>query len=371
MSVETLSAPVAETRRVVPIDPVSDPRWRAFVRGREDATIYHDGSWFEVLQRTYRYRPASLACLAGDGSVLGVLPMVEKPSLLGRRHLSSLPHTPLAGPLATDRLTLAELARAAVRQVEDSSCRWLQLKVSSTELTGLVDGLVGTEGDPTFLLTLADRPEDLKIGGGKNRARAKWAAKAAARRGVEVRVADSRADLAAWYPLYLDTMRAISIPPHPFRLFEAMWDVLRPQGIFEMLLAEIGTGGGRTLLAGSMFLTFGRTVSYVYTGRRPDSLSLHPNDALQWHAINKACSDGMHLYDFGESARWNRGLIEFKMKWGAQPFPLYRYHYPRPHEVEHGALEHRRAVRGWGDRAWRRIPLRLTVPLGTAAYRWL
>jgi hypothetical protein len=364
--------PIAPTAgRVEAIDPVRDPRWRAFVEDREDATIYHDGSWFEVLERTYRYRSASLACVGPDGSLLGILPMVEKPSLKAGRHLSSLPHTPAAGPIAVDEAALRGLLTAAVARVDGRSRRWLELKVTSSSLTGLVDGLVGGEWDPTYLVELPERPEDLRVGGGKNRARAKWSAKKARSLGVEVRSADARADLERWYPLYLDTMRSIPYPAHPYRMFEALWDVLRPPGKMELLLAELRTDGRAELLAGSMFLRFGRTCSYAFTGRRADSMSLHPNDALQFHAITAACRDGMRYYDLGKAAAWQTGLVEFKTKWGGLPRPLYRYHYPRAHDVEAEVLGEEGWVRRLRDRTWRALPLGLTARLGSVIYRWL
>ena len=43
---------------VVPIDPVADPRWDAFVREHSDAGSYLLGAWSEILRSAYRDSPA-------------------------------------------------------------------------------------------------------------------------------------------------------------------------------------------------------------------------------------------------------------------------------------------------------------------------
>lgn len=374
IDVRVPQAPVGtddDGRRIVDVHPVRDPRWQAFVDSRDDATIFHDASWFEVLEQTYPYRPAALACEAADGSLVGVLPLFEKPSLLAGRHLSSLPHTPIAGPIAADRNALHGLVSAAVDRLQGSSCRWLQLKVASQQLTGMVDGLVGSDWEPTFVLELPDQPEQLRFGDSRNNARIRWAVRAAHRRGVGIRRASSRSDLKAWYRLYLDTMRSHAVPPRSFRHFEAMWEILGPVGKMWLLLAELRNGRETELLAGTVFVRRGPIVSSLFSGSRRDALHLRPNDALQWHAINEACKQGARVFDFGRAAEGNRGLVNFKEKWGAEPCMQYRYHFPRAREMERTTLGEGRRLRRMGERVWRSVPLSVTAALGAAAYRRL
>src|SRR5438094_166073 len=58
-----------------------------------------------------------------------------------------------------------------------------------------------------------------------------------------------------------------------------------------------------------------------------ESISLRPNDAIQWRAIHDACASGYRRFDFGEVMEDDHGLAEFKSKWGTQPLRLYRYYY--------------------------------------------
>ena len=105
------------TRRVVEVDPRTDPRYEAFVVNHPRALIYHHPAWLEVLARENFVRPICLACEDG-GRLTGILPLFATRGLpFGRqltgRRLSSLPRTPVAGPLALNAGAAAALLRDA------------------------------------------------------------------------------------------------------------------------------------------------------------------------------------------------------------------------------------------------------------------
>ena len=358
-------------RRVIETDPLRDARWQAFVDAHPDASIYHHPAWFQVIEMTHGYRPVALACEDPSGKLLGILPMFEKRGLLAGRHLSSLPHTPVAGPVATDGETLRTLIVAAAERVDGRAGTWLQLKVAAPCLDGLVNGLIGTQWDSTYVLELPQQPEDLRFGSSRNHSRIRWAVNKADRLGVHVRSADSRADLRRWYRLYLGTMRWHMTPPRPYRFFEAMWDILGQRDKMRLLLAERRQNAHTDLLAGSLFLLHGSTVHYAFNGRSKRDLALRPNDAIHWRAINDVCREGFRRYDFGEVSGENQGLAQFKEKWGAETHQLYRYHYPRARELDRGALRPESTIRRLAEHTWRRLPLKLTAVLGDWMYRYL
>jgi hypothetical protein len=348
-----------------------DPRWTDFVANHPDALLYHHPAWFEVLRETFGYTPAALGCTDGTGRLSGVLPLLQKRSLLAGLHLSSLPHTPVAGPLANDGGSLRVLLAAAAGLVDGSHARWLQLKVAEPCLDGLVEGFSRDTWDATYVLDLPDDPEQLRFGSARNHSRIQWAVRKSARLGVTVREASSLEDVRRWYRLYLGTMRAHATPPRPFRLFQSMWELLAPRQLFRLLLAERCTGGRTDMLAGSVFLLHGRTIVYAFNGRDHAQLGFRPNDAIHWHAIAEACASGFRRYDFGEVTGRNDGLVDFKEKWRAKPAKLYRYYYPARREIERGLLEESSVVRAAAEWAWRRLPLPVTAGAGRWIYRRL
>jgi CelD/BcsL family acetyltransferase involved in cellulose biosynthesis len=343
-----------------------DPRWERFAARHPGALPYHHPAWFQVLRETFGYRPAALGCADATGRLSGILPLVEKNSLLAGAHLSSLPNTPVAGPLADDRDSLRELLSAAASRVGQTRARWLQLKVTDPSLDGLVHGLSSVAWDPVYVLELPDDPAQLRFGNSRNHSAVARAVRKARRLGVTVREGSSATDVRRWYRLYLETMRDHATPPRPIRFFEVMREILAPRGLFRLLLAERQAGGRTQLLAGSVFLSHGRTVIYAFNGRDRTQLEFRPNDAIHWTAITEACGAGFRRYDFGEVGGGNDGLSRYKSKWGACPVMLYRCHYPWQREAGRGVLEPGR-LRQAAEWAWRRVPLPVTAGLG----RWI
>jgi hypothetical protein len=356
---------------VVEVNSRTDPRWEAFVNNRSDSLIYHHPAWLQVLEEAFNYRPVNLACEDNAGRLQGVFPLFSMQGLLTGRQLSSLPRTPVAGPLTATEQAMALLVREAVERTRAEEGARFQLKMLSNALDGLVDDVVGVPWRETYVLELPERPELLRIGNSRNHARIKWSVNKATRLGVEVRRAETDQELQAWYKLYLETMRWVSVPPRPYHFFEVAWNQLRPRDLLRLLLAYQSEGGRSRLLAGSLLLMFGQTVFYAFTGWRREDLSSRPNDVIQWQAIHDACADGYRYYDFGEVTRDNQGLAAFKSKWGAEPRWMYRYYYPAPRELEISILDSPSRARRLAGAIWQRLPIPATVLLSNLAHHYL
>ena len=352
--------------RVVEVDPAADARWAAFVESHVRGLVYHHPAWVRTIERTYGYPFVGLASEDERGMLNGVLPLFEKRGLVTGRRLSSLPHTPVAGPLAVNDAAARALTRTATERARERGFG-LELKLPSPDLGRLLaaPGLVA--GDETYVMELPEREEDLRFGGSRNHRRIKWAVGKAAKEGVRLREAEDKRDVREWYSLYLMTMRRHGVPPRPSTFFEAMWDILRPAGHMRLLLAERNAQSHRTLIAGSILLMAARTVVYAFNGCQREYLHLRPNDLIQWQAIHDACRGGFRRYDLGEVTAGQDGLAEFKAKWGATEHRMYRYRYPAPKQAS--AREQHALVHRAGTAAWRRLPLPVTARVGDWLYR--
>ncbi len=364
--------------RVVNLDYHRDPRWRPFVASHPEGTVFHHPAWLQILEAEYDRPSIVLACENENGKLSALLPLVHTRGLpfLGKqrtaRRLSSLPRTPVAGPLSIDPLASRLLMQATAGLARHDAQLQLEIKTSSPELDGLVEGLIRVDWNPSFVLNLPENPDDFQVGDSRTRRHhIRGAINKAFRSGVQVRPAETEQELRAWYELYLDSMRRRVVPARPFRFFVALWEILRPRGQMELLLAEQLQPGGARLLAGSIFLKFARTIFYSFTGCRREDFSLHPHDLLQWQAIHAAVRDGFRHYDFGEVPGEAPLLARFKNKWGAKESGLYRYYYPLPEKLEFRGLP----INSWSRQivscAWQRLPLQLTAGLGDALYGFL
>jgi len=367
-----------ETRRVIEL-AAQDPRWDAFVLAVRCATVFHHSGWLAALEHESGQRTLRLACEEPGGTLSGILPLMVTRGLplgmggasVGRR-LSSLPRTPVAGPLVTSNAVTRALVEAAIARA-GSAGLLLQLKSAAGTLGDTVPGLRGVPWRLSYAKALPDDPELLRFGKSRNHARIGWAVRKAQREGVRVRDATTEAELRTWYRLYLDVNRWNGLPSRPYRFFQAAWEHLQPGGFLRLLLAYRKQSGRDLLLAGSMSLVLGDTTFYAFNGRLKDALPLRPNDLLQWHAMRDAVAAGCRLYVFGEVEAGNDGLAMFKAKWDAETRTLFRYHEP-PLPGDH--IEYRRpAGWGWPRRAalgaWRRVPLPVTALAGDQVYRFL
>jgi hypothetical protein len=349
--------------RVIEIDPQTDARWEALLAELPESHIYHHSGWLQVLQEAYGYRPVNLACEDAHGRLRGVFPLFYHRGLLTGRRFTSLPRTPVGGPIACDNAGIAALVHAAIERSRNEKDGQLQVKMMSNTLDGLVEGLIGLPWRETYVLRLPDHPDQLRIGNSQNRARIKWAVNKAARKGVEVHPASSERELRDWYAIYLNTMRGIAIPPRPYRFFEVAWRRLQPRGFLRLLLARKSVAGQSKIVAGSLFTMFGQRVFYAFTGWKSEYTSSRANDAIQWRAIRDACAEGFRYYDFGEVSRNNTGLAQFKSSWGGERQWLYRYYYPTPRESETRILDSDGRMFQLRRTAWQLLPIRATVLL--------
>jgi hypothetical protein len=361
--------------RIVEIDPLHDKRWQAFVGNHSDGLIYHHSAWLTVLEREFGHGLACLACEDQDGDLQGVLPLSWTrglPLLAGARtgrRLCSLPRTPVAGPLSLDDRATSALIEAATQRVGQSRGARLELKPNWSAPELPPSGLIRTPWRKAFVLGLPPRFEELSFGTSRNRSRINWAVRKAERLGVRVRSAETWEDVRSWYRLYLETMRSHSLPPRPLRLFGAIWDLLCPRRLARLVLAE----RDGELIAGSLYLMYGRTIFYAFNGCLRSGLSMRPNDVIQWHAIKQACRQGFRYYDLGEVSNNNHGLADFKAKWGAEEMQLYRYYDtgPASNQLDAEAQQPEPGAPRIFEAAWRRLPLTATAAVGNRIYSFL
>jgi CelD/BcsL family acetyltransferase involved in cellulose biosynthesis len=348
-----------------------DPRWASFASGHPDGLVYHHPAWSDVLERAYGHERLALGYEDADGNLRGVLPLFRTRGLVTGRRLSSLPHTPVAGPLGDGDTAMAALVEAAIERIHAGENSWLEVKTANPDIGELVAGMASARWDSTYVLELPSAPDEIRFGTSRNHGRIKWAVNKATRHGVRLRTAETVADLRSWYSLYLETMRSHAVPPRPFGFFAAIWDILRPLNLARLILAERPAGDHAAVVAGSFFLMSSTTVLYAFNGRRRAELSLRPNDVIQWHAIHDACRDGFRHYDFGEVTDDQQGLAEFKSKWQAEPKPLFRYYFPAERQGHGSKLRSGGRIHRTATHVWRRLPLPITVLVGARLYRHL
>src|SRR5690242_14392742 len=151
--------------RVNRIDPHRDPRWQDFVRAHPHGTIYHDSAWIKLLEQEHSQEAEHLACENDDGELLAILPLLRTEGLpfglggprVGRR-LSSLPRTPVAGPLSNREAATEAILRHAKSRARQYPGTLLEIKSQGPHPEGVVDALVLTPWRNSYVLELPRDP---------------------------------------------------------------------------------------------------------------------------------------------------------------------------------------------------------------------
>ena len=371
----TESVPRTEHRsgglRVNLVDPTADPRWAAFVSAHPDGLAFHHPAWLATLADTFGYPPAHLACEDDQGRLHGVLPLVYRRGLIRGRQLWSLPCTAVAGPLTTSAEAAEALIQAAIRLAQEPPAHRLVLHSMVPDLDPGGTVLSRVEGIPTYVIDLPERTEPLRVGAAGKHSVIKRGVKKAHEYGLRLREAERFEDLVAWYRLYVGTMQEKESPPLPFRLFDAAWHYLRPEGMLQLLVVDQPRGNGTELIGGEILLLNSQTVLGEYAARSPISRQLHGHDLIQWHIVHSSWDAGYRRIDLGD-AHPESGLARYKRKWGGQPRPMYRYVERRPSTTQAGTSGPSRGskLRQLAKPAWRRMPLPVAARAGALVYRY-
>ena len=389
----------ASILRTTETDVCNDPRWLEFVARHPGALIYHHPGWLAALEREYGQKCLGLICEDEEGHVRAILPLFYSkgfPFKLGRSasnaRFSSLPRTPVTGPLALDEPSMIAVLRHALELVHDKPGLQLKMKSHDRTLGKLVPELACVPWGCTYIEELPAQIEApvwdefcetvrlprecgdckeckrLRFGNAKKQHRVNWAVNKAVKLGLQVRAADCEADVVRWYPLYLEAMRHHAFPPRPERFFCDLWATLAPLGLMKLLIAERTEGRRNRMIAGSVFLRYGQTVFYAFTGCAHRDFHLHPHDILQLESIRDSCKNGYRWYDSAKRPTITVALSQFKGKWGTQAKPLYRYYYPAPMDGAESKPSHMVSL---ARQSWRSLPLRLTAKLGDQIHRYL
>ena len=369
--------PMAEGLHVVELT-LDDPRLVPFVAAHPSGTVYHHPAWVRTLSAEYNRGTVILACQSQSGHLAGIFPLMKTRGVplslfggLAKARLSSLPRTPIAGPLSTSPEALRMLLGAAIERVSQKRSVQLQVKTEGPLPGDFAGDFSGVPWRKSFVLALPEDPRELRIGSsGPRRKHIRSSVKRAASLGVRVRIADSEEDLQRWYEIYLRTMRRVIVPPRSLRCFSAMWKYMAPLGLMKVMLAERHGHGKTELLAGAIFLMHGRRIFYAFSACPAEYFPLQPNDLIQWEAIHWAASRGFREYDLGEVPNDAQQLAAYKAKWGGEERLLYRYYYPQMMSAsrDSAVLSRRQKLL---QRVWQQLPLPVTARLGDLIYSYL
>ncbi len=305
------------------VDPVVDDRWNRFTEAHPSGSIYHHSCWMQVIQKTYNYEPCYLAVKDERDCVQGVLPLFFVDSWLTGKRVISLPFSPYGGPLTTNPENLDVLLEALENHAKLRNAAYVQLRCAMESISLNRREYLQDEYYKIHILDL--RPEVDALMGGFHKSCIRRPILKSLKNGLVLRIAETEEDLQAFYQLQLQTRKKHGIPPQPLEYFQNMWRILRPLNYMKLLMALYGS----QVVAAMVLLQFKDMIVYQNGASDPRFLSLKPNHFLLWKAIEMSKAEGFQFFNFGKSSPQDKGLIEFKQRWGTKEYSLSYYYYPK------------------------------------------
>lgn len=297
--------------------------WKRLLDSFNTASIYHTPMWKKFLENTFDYDPQYLFAKDDSGNLIGLLPLFYVKSKLTANRLCSAPFSHSCGCLGSEDSKNVLL--------DEAINRYSKLNASYFEIRNFVEGLKHQNSFSTYILELSS-----DIGETWNKLDKESVRRAitkSKKMKVEVNAGKDLEDLKDFYELNCINKRESGVPCHPWKFFKNMFEFL--DGNVSLYTAKYND----MLIAGGVFLYYSDTVIYGYSASHPDYLNFYPNNAFIWKSIEDACVDGYKYFDFGRVSYDNKGLINFKKRWGTVETKLYYSYYPQTPETLAGNRE--------------------------------
>lgn len=301
------------------VNSLRDDRWRAFLEQHPERNVYHAPEMLRAFARVEGHRPVLWAAVDEAGWPLALLSPVNVTLMNGLLRPFTTRAVSYGGVLAAP----GPEGEAALRTLLSTYKREAGRGAVFTELRHLSDAsrlqpvlhACGFEYERhlNFLLDLRVPEEALWR---KLTKSCQQSVRTARNKGTTIEALTDKAALPGVYELLKIVYARAQVPLAPLALFEAAFDELASHGMLQLWVAR---AEGRAI-AVCLLLAYGERVIYWYGGLDRRWAAYCPMEALLWHAIQWARSQGHSIFDFGGAGRPEEeyGPRKFKAKFGGE-----------------------------------------------------
>ena len=303
---------------VFEIDPLHDPRWKAFVASHPDASVFHQVEWLEALKSCYGYMPTALTLTPPQSPLENGLVYCRVQSKLTGTRIVSLPFSDHCEPLINTPEDLNAFAAHLAGSVQKNGWKYFELR----PMLHIPDDKNNIGVSQSYYLHRLDlRPSEQLL----FRKFHKDCIQRKIRRGersLRCEEGTSESLLQAFYKLMIKTRRRQGVPPQPLDWFRS---VIATMGENAQIWVAFK---GETPVSSNFTLTTKKTLVYKYGCSDSRFNNLGGTPLLFWNAIQRSRTAGIEELDMGRSDIANAGLVAFKEHWGAERSSVKYWRYP-------------------------------------------
>jgi len=341
-----------------------EERWNEYANNRAQASPYHLFAWKQSIESAYGQKSFYLMALDDQDNIVGILPSILIKPPLGYATLCSLPYCDRGEALADSPAIVDKLiseARAICHQLKAH-----RYEYRSTKLTAYDYNNQSHTTPPRKVRMILELPEtsELLLAGFKSKLRSQI--KKAEKNGLTFSIGNYESQISDFYDVFAANMRDLGSPTHSRRWFEC---ICRFYG--ENCIISVVNYNSQPVGAG-LILHNGLTATVPWASTLKEYNKLAPNMLLYWSLLEYATNKGCQQFDFGRSSI-GEGTFKFKQQWGARPVELDWTTYQDgggPAVVDDNP-GHRGVLRQTAEHIWRKLPLPLSVRLGSSIRKYI
>ncbi|NOZ81321.1 MAG: GNAT family N-acetyltransferase [DPANN group archaeon] len=304
------------------IDPLVDRRWDVFVEKHPMSWICHLSGWKKVLEKSFNHMRGHYLVLLSNGGIKAALPLFEVRSRITGNRLVSIPFATLFDPLVSGRDEMDELLESAVSLSRRLKTSYIEIRAFSSSSV-VRDERFGVQR--FYKHHYLDLDTDLEgVRKTFDRTCVRQRISRGQKSGLRVRAGEQESDLLLFYSLYVKNRKRLGLPPQPYLFFRMLREVFLPTKNIEILLAEFGG----MAIAGVILFKFRNRVSIEFSVHDHAYRNMSAVPFLFWEAIKSSYREGYEILDFGRTSPANKGLMDFKRRWGTKVTDIPHFYCP-------------------------------------------
>jgi hypothetical protein len=339
-----------------------DPVWTE-IDNRPDLSIYHTRDWAILVREVFGHVPKPVAVFV-DGELIELLPafLVRNP-LLGAKLISTPYEGCYGGFSSADAAVQTASVETLLRIAGNARASILQIRTQRR--IEILEDLGFVSQQPLLVTDL--KLIDEETNWGQLTAKHRRNVRAATKKGVSVETANSLEEMQIFFAILSRHYKDLGLPFFSFRYFEKIWKYLVEKGRADLLIARIDG----TIIGGHLLFFSGEVLLSKYSAyiKNSEFKSTYASYTLFWEAIRIGINRGLRSFNLGVTGRQNRGLLDFKNRFGATTAPISFY----THQFRGKLPDFSEYYGGYRTlkKIWSLSPRFLTTPIGQLINTWL
>lgn len=334
--------------------------WDAYVYPHLDATPYQLFGWKESVESAYGHKSCYLIA-ENNNQISGIFPLFQFEIPCISKSLISLPYCDSGNVLSDTDETRRLLTKKAIELLNEKKPTSFENRCGQEQFYENRYGRynIAIKSDKVGMLLELPRSSDELWKSLKSKLRSQ--VRKSNKNGLRFCWGQLK-DVKSFYEVFSRNMQTLGSPVHSKewirRIIASYGDNARMGLVFK---------NDQPVGCGIILFTKHRvSVPWASTLREFNRLS--PNMMLYWNFLKFAADNEKRTFDFGRSTL-NEGTYRFKKQWGAEPHPLYWYHFsdapPAKSKSTNGGIREKL------EHIWQKIPLSAANIIGPRVRKYI